>query len=144
MDGVEPTGEAVNALREELGLNDPVYIQYLRWLWNNFALTPYTLMTGDPDFFVGGWIYSQGQINKRRGIGYSNSEADRLIEDACAEGDGSLRQIYYAGLQELVARDVPLCPLFHDVCLYATKKEVRDLTIDPFFKPSLDKAWVEQ
>ncbi|MCG8401404.1 MAG: ABC transporter substrate-binding protein [Firmicutes bacterium] len=110
----------------------------------NLALTPYTLMTGDPDFFFGRWIYSQGQINKRRGIGYSNPEADRLIEDAGAEGDGSLRQIYYAGLQELVARDVPLCPLFHDVCLYATKKEVRDLTIDPFFKPSLDKAWVEQ
>ncbi|NPV28093.1 MAG: ABC transporter permease [Firmicutes bacterium] len=32
--GVEPTREAVEALREELGLNDPVYIQYGRWLWN--------------------------------------------------------------------------------------------------------------
>lgn len=30
--GAEPTREAVNALRDELGLNDPVYIQYLRWL----------------------------------------------------------------------------------------------------------------
>ncbi|MCG8401408.1 MAG: ABC transporter permease [Firmicutes bacterium] len=38
VDGVEPTGEAVNALREELGLNDPVYIQYLRWLWNAVRL----------------------------------------------------------------------------------------------------------
>lgn len=36
--GVEPTREAVNALREELGLNDPVYIQYLRWLWNAMQL----------------------------------------------------------------------------------------------------------
>lgn len=33
-EGVEPTREAVDALREELGLNDPVYVQYLRWLWN--------------------------------------------------------------------------------------------------------------
>jgi len=33
-EGVEPTCEAVDALREELGLNDPVYVQYLRWLWN--------------------------------------------------------------------------------------------------------------
>ncbi len=32
--GVEPTREAVEALREELGLNDPVYIQYGRWVWN--------------------------------------------------------------------------------------------------------------
>ncbi|MEW6448192.1 MAG: ABC transporter permease [Bacillota bacterium] len=31
--GVEPTREAVEALREELGLNDPFYVQYGRWLW---------------------------------------------------------------------------------------------------------------
>ncbi|MBC7324093.1 MAG: ABC transporter permease, partial [Moorella sp. (in: Bacteria)] len=31
--GVEPTQEAVEALREELGLNDPLYVQYGRWLW---------------------------------------------------------------------------------------------------------------
>jgi len=110
----------------------------------HLALTPYTLMTGDPDFFFGRWIYSAGQMNKQRGIGYSNPEADRLIEDAGAEGDKSQRRAYYASLQELVARDVPLCPLWHDVCLYAVRKEVRDLTIDPFFKPSLEKAWVEQ
>lgn len=32
-DGMEPTAEAVAVLREELGLNDPLYIQYGRWLW---------------------------------------------------------------------------------------------------------------
>ncbi|MDK2888635.1 MAG: peptide/nickel transport system permease protein [Thermoanaerobacter sp.] len=31
--GVEPTREAVEALREELGLNAPLYVQYGRWLW---------------------------------------------------------------------------------------------------------------
>ncbi|AIS52197.1 nickel transport system permease protein NikB [Thermoanaerobacter kivui] len=31
--GVEPTKEAIEALREELGLNDPLYVQYGRWLW---------------------------------------------------------------------------------------------------------------
>lgn len=36
--GAEPTREAVNALRAELGLNDPVYIQYLRWLWDAVRL----------------------------------------------------------------------------------------------------------
>lgn len=36
--GVEPAREAVEALREELGLNDPLYIQYGRWLWNMFHL----------------------------------------------------------------------------------------------------------
>ncbi|PKM48028.1 MAG: nickel ABC transporter permease subunit NikB [Firmicutes bacterium HGW-Firmicutes-8] len=32
--GVEPTLEAVEVQREELGLNDPVYVRYGKWLWN--------------------------------------------------------------------------------------------------------------
>lgn len=31
--GMEPTREAVEALRKELGLNDPLYVQYGRWMW---------------------------------------------------------------------------------------------------------------
>lgn len=37
-EGMEPSREAVEALREELGLNDPVYVQYGRWLWNALHL----------------------------------------------------------------------------------------------------------
>ncbi|MDN5366051.1 MAG: peptide/nickel transport system permease protein [Thermacetogenium sp.] len=33
-EGMEPTREAVEALRRELGLNDPVHVRYARWLWN--------------------------------------------------------------------------------------------------------------
>ncbi|HHW41678.1 MAG TPA: hypothetical protein GXX19_11150 [Syntrophomonadaceae bacterium] len=40
--------------------------------------------------------------------------------------------------------DVPLCPIYHDVCLYATRKNVHGLKLDPFFKPSLDKAWFRE
>ncbi|MBR4861922.1 MAG: ABC transporter permease [Firmicutes bacterium] len=32
--GVDAEPEAVEALREKLGLNDPVIVQYGRWLWN--------------------------------------------------------------------------------------------------------------
>jgi peptide/nickel transport system substrate-binding protein len=108
----------------------------------DLTLTPYTLMTGDPDFFYGRWIHSKGQMNVQRGIGYSNPEADRLVEAAAAGRDPAKRQQHYRDLQQLVAQDVPLCPIYHDVCLYATGKEVRDLKLDPFFKPSLDKAWI--
>lgn len=147
----KPIAEAMQSEFKALGLD--VELQVLEsGAWTdalkngdyNLALTPYTLMTGDPDFFFGRWIHSAGQMNKQRGIGYSNPEADRLVEDAGSEGDKSKRRAYYARLQELVARDVPLCPLFHDVCLYAVRKEVKDLTMDPFFKPSLDKARVVQ
>jgi nickel ABC transporter permease subunit NikB len=32
-EGMEPTREAVEALREELGLNEPVHVRYGQWLW---------------------------------------------------------------------------------------------------------------
>ncbi|MCR4435108.1 MAG: ABC transporter permease [Clostridiales bacterium] len=31
--GVQPTSEAVEAMRQKLGLEGPVYRQYIRWLW---------------------------------------------------------------------------------------------------------------
>lgn len=34
MSNIDATAEEIEALRESLGLNDPVYIQYLRWLKN--------------------------------------------------------------------------------------------------------------
>ncbi|MBC7324804.1 MAG: ABC transporter substrate-binding protein, partial [Moorella sp. (in: Bacteria)] len=109
----------------------------------HLTLTPYTLMTGDPDFFFGRWIPSKGQMNVQRGLGYSNEEADRLVEMAAAEPVPAKRKELYTELQRLVARDMPLCPLYHDVCLYAARQEVQDLTLDPFFKPSLEKAWIK-
>jgi ABC-type oligopeptide transport system substrate-binding subunit len=48
----------------------------------------------------------------------------------------------YRNLQELVARDVPVAPIFNDVSLYAVRKEVKVLRMDPFFKPTLEKAWL--
>ncbi|AEG13776.1 ABC-type transporter, periplasmic subunit [Desulfofundulus kuznetsovii DSM 6115] len=109
----------------------------------DLTLTPYTLMTGDPDFFFGRWIHSNGQMNVQRGVGYNNPEADRLVELAAAEREPAKKKELYDRLQRLVASDVPLCSIYHDVCLYATRKEVQDLTLDPFFKPSLEKAWIK-
>lgn len=47
--GFEPTQEEIKALREELGLDVPVYIQYIRWLWNVFHLNlGESYYTGEP------------------------------------------------------------------------------------------------
>lgn len=32
--GLEPNKETIHILREEMGLNKPIYIQYIKWLWN--------------------------------------------------------------------------------------------------------------
>ena len=47
-EGMEPTREAVEALREEMGLNDPVYVQYGKWLWGVLHLDMGT-STAQPD-----------------------------------------------------------------------------------------------
>ncbi|MDD2360918.1 MAG: ABC transporter substrate-binding protein, partial [Syntrophaceticus schinkii] len=108
----------------------------------DMTLSPYTLMTGDPDFYFGQWIDSKGQMNKARGIGYSNSEADSLVAEAATGKDMAARQKAYKELEKLVAEDVPVAPIYNDVCIYAMKKNVKDLKIDPFFKPSLEKAYI--
>ncbi len=110
----------------------------------HMSLSPYTLMTGDPDFYFGRWIYSDGQMNKARGVGYKSSEADRLVLNAARETDIAKRKALYRDLQKLVAEDVPVVPLFNDVSLYAVRKEVKDLKLDPFFKPSLEKVWLSE
>lgn len=108
----------------------------------DMTLSPYTLMTGDPDFYFGQWIDSKGQMNAARGLGYNNPEADRLVAEAATGKEMAARQKVYGELEKLVAEDVPVAPIYNDVCIYATKKTVHDLKIDPFFKPSLEKAWI--
>lgn len=110
----------------------------------HMSLSPYTLMTGDPDFYFGRWIYSDGQMNRARGVGYRSSEADRLVLNAARETDVAKRKALYGELQKLVAEDVPVVPLFNDVSLYAVRKEVKGLKLDPFFKPSLEKVWLSE
>lgn len=48
-EGIEPTREAVEAARKELGLNDPPYLQYGRWLWKVMRLDMgVSYRTGEP------------------------------------------------------------------------------------------------
>ena len=108
----------------------------------DMTLSPYTLMTGDPDFFFGRWIHSEGQMNVARGLGYTNPEADSLVAEAATGKDMASRQKLYSELQKLVAEDVPIAPVYNDVCIYATRNNVKDLKIDPLFKPSLEKVYI--
>ncbi|MEA3341127.1 MAG: ABC transporter substrate-binding protein, partial [Chloroflexota bacterium] len=108
----------------------------------NLTMMPYTLMTGDPDFFMGRWVWSEGDMNQKRSYGYANERADELVVAAISELDPVVRKEYYDELQAIVAEDVPFTPLFHEVTIYATRKNVKDLLLDVQFKPSLDKAYI--
>jgi peptide/nickel transport system substrate-binding protein len=77
-----------------------------------------------------------------RGLGYTNPEADSLVAEAATGKDMASRQKLYSELQKLVAEDVPIAPVYNDVCIYATRSNVKDLKIDPLFKPSLEKVYI--
>jgi peptide/nickel transport system substrate-binding protein len=99
----------------------------------HMALQPYTLMTGDPDFFYSYWILSDAPRN----CGWRNPDADRLINEARHETVRERRKDTYRRLQEMLSQDLPLLPLYHDVAIYAHRKDVRCLQMDHFFKPVL-------
>ncbi|MGC8837403.1 MAG: ABC transporter substrate-binding protein [Anaerolineae bacterium] len=107
----------------------------------NLTLSPYTLMTGEPDFFMSSWAWSKGDMNQRRSYGYANPRVDELVEAARIEMDHAARKAMYDELQAILAEEVPFTPLYHEITLYATRRNVRDLYLDVQFKPSIDRAY---
>ncbi len=145
-----PVSEVIQAHLRDIGINAEINMLEMG-AWKdalkrgNFdiSLCPYTLMTGDPDFFFSWWMHSKGQLNVDRGIGYQNPVADDLIEEARSEMNPERRKETYDQLQEIIARDLPLTPLFHDVAIYACKKRVQGLRLDAFFRPCLGETWIK-
>ncbi|MBI9090696.1 MAG: hypothetical protein JEZ12_15880 [Desulfobacterium sp.] len=102
----------------------------------HLAIQPYTLMTGDPDFFYSYFIAGKAA----RSLGWVHPEADRLILAARYEMDAIKRASLYARLETLMADHLPLLPLFHDKPYYAFQNRVADFTMDHMFRPGLIRA----
>ena len=107
----------------------------------HMTMMPYTLMTGEPDFFMREWVWSQGALNVARSYGYADAHADELTLEAVSEMDPQQRKAMYDELQEIVARDVPFTPLYHEITIYAMRSDVHDLELDIQFKPSIERAY---
>ena len=107
----------------------------------DISMMPYTLMTGDPDFFMARWAWSQGDMNKNRSYGYSNPRVDELVVGAISELDFAQRKAMYDEAQGILAEEVPFTPLYHEITLYAVRRDVQDLLLDVQFKPSIDRAY---
>lgn len=105
----------------------------------NYDITigPFTLMTGDPNFFFSTHMFSEGELNKNRSYGYNNPEVDDLITKAAVERDDSKRREMYFKLQDIAQKEGPVVPIYHDVTLYAFNKKVNNFELDVSFKPSL-------
>ena len=106
----------------------------------DLSLTPFTLMTGEPNFFFSTHMLSTGDLNKNRSYGYKNNEADKLISQAAVEKDAGKRRQLYLELQKIAAEQGPLTPIYHDTTLYACNIKVKNFELDASFKPNLAKV----
>jgi peptide/nickel transport system substrate-binding protein len=99
----------------------------------DLAMTPNTLMTGDPDFFYSYYLAGDAPSNP----GWRNPPADRLIAATRREMDPRKRRELIRGVEQIVNKEAPLWPLFHERALYAHGPRVKELTMDYFFRPDL-------
>lgn len=56
---------------------------------------------------------------------YKSAELDRLVEDGRATADPARRKALYAEAQRVLARDLPMIPLFHEDNVVVARREVR-------------------
>jgi peptide/nickel transport system substrate-binding protein len=83
----------------------------------------------DPDFFFYP-LFTMKEGNKNRAF-YSNPVLTELLEKARETFDSGLRSGYYYQVQEIIHRDVPWIPLFHQKSMVAHRKKIKNLYINP-------------
>lgn len=109
----------------------------------DITLAPYTITTGEPNFFFGPHMSTTGSLNKGRSYGYSNTAVDELIEKASYELDLNNRANYYHELQDIAKTEGPLIPIWYDVAAYAMDKDVTGFELDVTFWPDLFEVDME-
>jgi methyl-accepting chemotaxis protein/ABC-type transport system substrate-binding protein len=77
----------------------------------------------DPDNFF--YIFFHSHATSARGLFYSRPEVDAKILEARRSNDVEHRASIYRGLNEMVIREAPIVPLFHERLFVLHKPEVR-------------------
>ena len=112
------------------------YYQALKKGDFDLAINPNTLMTGDPDFYYTYYLASDAPANP----GWRNPQTDLLIAASRREMDPARRRAMLRGVEEIVNREAPIWPLFHERALYAHGPRLAEFSMDYFFRPELLSA----
>jgi len=84
----------------------------------------------DPDPYPQ-WHSTQTQTPGQNFGGYSNDEADLIMEQSRRTTDPVRRSALYRDLQRILAEEVPALPLYHPVYSYAVDESVRNVQLAP-------------
>ncbi|WP_052741947.1 ABC transporter substrate-binding protein [Kiloniella litopenaei] len=133
---LKPTLEVTQALLSKLGLK--VEISMGEYQANNDALKLGeihmhlqawgTAPQGDPDYFPSTLLDSEAGYNFS---GYNNPKLDALLEKGRGEFDPVKRKVIYDEIQEIIAEDLPLIPVFHKTQVSVGNGKVKGYRIHP-------------
>lgn len=113
-----PTAELTQAFLQQIGIASSVRVE-------EYGASNEALAAGDGDLFLQAWVMlpqgdpgsilefllkSDGGSNAG---GYTNAELDQLLDEGCTTLDEALRRDIYNKVQEIIANDAPLIPVFH-------------------------------
>jgi peptide/nickel transport system substrate-binding protein len=128
------TGEVMQDQLKDIGIKMnivpvDVSVWFDRFSKLNYQITSaYQERTIDPDNFYSLVIKSGGPINA---TGYSNTDVDKMIEDAAAETDQGARKEMYNQIRQKVLTDAPLVFVHYETINYLMRKNVTGSTINP-------------
>ena len=128
------TGEVIQQQLEAVGIKmtiKPVEVGvwFDAFSKGNYQITSaYQERTIDPDNFYALVVHSGGDINT---TGYSNPQADQLIDQARTETDTQARFDLYKQLRQIVFDDSPIIFVHYETINYLMQKNVVGSTVNP-------------
>ncbi|MCL0061436.1 ABC transporter substrate-binding protein [Thermodesulfovibrionales bacterium] len=87
-------------------------------------------------------FHSEGDLNLGRGIFYSNSRVDELTELGKVTMARGERQKIYMEVQEIVAEEVPVVPIFAEVMINAVRHNIEGYKPNPWFTVNWEDIYV--
>jgi methyl-accepting chemotaxis protein/ABC-type oligopeptide transport system substrate-binding subunit len=97
----------------------------------------------DPDNFF--YVFFHSEAHSLVGINFHSAGIDAQITEARRSNDPQHRAEIYGALSEMVVRDAPLAPLFHERFFVLQKPEVRGLRTSLVPPPvRYHEAWLEE
>lgn len=128
------TGEVVRDQLKQVGIDMTikqvdVSVWFDAFVNGNYQITSaYQERTIDPDNFYALVIHTGGVINT---TGYSNSQVDKLIDQARTETDTASRKALYTQIRQIVFDDSPLVFVHYETINYLMQKNVVGSTVNP-------------
>ncbi len=108
----------------------------------HMSILGWSQATGEPATMYGPQLKSHEQGGWANAMFYENPELDELLIQGEIETDFETRLEIYRQAQEIVARDVPMLPMFSENLIYAANQRVRGYNHSPAgFR--LDTVYIE-